>query len=75
MGIITLRNPSPAAATYALDVGRAFELPAGAPQEYRLKSPWKDQAARPERVAHAGRPESLRLAPFEVLMFEATPIH
>ena len=74
MGIVTLRNPSSAAATFSLDLGRVFELPAGAPQQYRLKSPWKDPSARPERIVRAGRPESLRLAPFEFLMFEATPI-
>jgi hypothetical protein len=74
MGIVTLSNPSSAAATFLLDVGRVFELPAGASQQYRLKSPWKDQASRPERMVQAGRPESLRLAPFEVLMFEATPV-
>jgi len=74
MGIITLRNPSAVEATFSLDLGRVFELPAGAPQQYRLRSPWKDQASRPERTAQAGRPESLRLAPFETLMFEATPV-
>jgi len=72
LGIVTLRNPGTAPATYALDVGRAFELPPGAPQQYRLQSPWKSRPAV-ERTVRAGQPETFQLAPFEVLMFEAAP--
>lgn len=46
-GVLSLRNPSDQPATIALDIARAFELPAGAAQTYSLRSPWKQEAAAP----------------------------
>lgn len=72
-GIITLRNPSDKKQTYALDVARAFELPARAPRKYQARSPWlKDRDRKPVSFI-AGAPKILTLAPFEVLNLEALP--
>jgi hypothetical protein len=72
MGILTLRNPGTKPGSLAVDVAGAFELPPGAPNQYRLTSPWKDRP-QPERLVRAGQPETFQLAPFEVLMLEARP--
>ena len=72
-GIITLRNPSDKKQTYALDVARAFELPARAPRKYQARSPWLKDRDRKAVSFIAGAPKTLTLAPFEVLNLEALP--
>ena len=72
-GILSLRNPSDQTATIAIDVGKAFELPAGATQAYSLKSPWKDAAAAAPIRLTAGASHTFALKPFQVLVLEATP--
>ena len=72
-GILALRNPAPAPARIAIDVGKAFELPDGAAREYVLRSPWKRDADRPAVVLSAGKEFTFDLQPFEVLVFDATP--
>lgn len=69
--IISLRNPDERRAEFSLDIGKAFELPAGAPVKYRLKSPWSDEADRPAVDVEAGQPRSIVLEPFQVLVFDA----
>ena len=69
-GEITLRNPASVTNRFDLDIGSAFELPAGAPDAYVLKSPYADQ--RIQRFsAVAGQMRSITLLPFEVLVFDA----
>jgi hypothetical protein len=72
-GVLTLRNPSNEPAQLAIDVQTAFELPPGAPQRYRLHSPWKHGASGSQLVLQAGQEHELQLSPFEVLVLEATP--
>ena len=72
-GIVALRNPSSKPASFALDLATALELPAGAPRQYSLKSPWKEDAARPAIAVSAGQGHRFELKPFEVLVLEATP--
>jgi hypothetical protein len=73
-GIITLRNPSDHAQSYSLDIGRAFELPAGATRKFSAHSPWKNDAkAKPVTLA-AGELHTFQLQPFEVLNLEAIPM-
>jgi len=72
-GIVTLRNPSDHEQEFALDVSRAFELPAGAAQRYAAHSPW---AAGQEAAAYdlrAGHVQRILLKPFEVLTLDAEP--
>jgi len=69
---LVLRNPKDVPESIAVDVADAFELPAGAPRNYRARSPWQaDQGAAPIALA-AGTPHVFRLAPFEVLTLDAS---
>ena len=72
-GIVMLRNPDDKPHAFALDVGRAFELPTGAGRKFTLHSPWAEDAARPPVTTKSGRNLSLTLAPFEILILEAEP--
>ena len=72
-GILTLRNPDDQAHSMSLDIATVFELPEGAPQNYRLKSPWRDDAQSGAIEVTAGRRHDFQLKPFEVLVFDATP--
>jgi hypothetical protein len=71
-GIITLRNPAAQAQTFDLDIGKVFELPAGAPQQGTAHSPWQKDAGTPSIPFQAGSPLTLDLEPFEVLTLEVT---
>ncbi len=71
-GIVTLRNPSDKAQTYALDIAKAWQLPRGAAQEYKAKSLW-DSTHQP-LILRAGTPAVIHLAPFEVRTFQAQPM-
>jgi hypothetical protein len=70
-GIIMLRNPEGEPQEFTLDVGAAFELPAGTPGRFTLRRPWAEDAQKPQFTAMAGRPLRLTLKPFEVLILEA----
>jgi len=72
-GIVTLRNPNSVAQEFTLDIGRAFELPAGAARRYSAHSPWKEDASQPSVQLEAGQPHKFHLAPFQVLTLEAIP--
>jgi hypothetical protein len=72
-GIVTLRNPDKTPHRYELDLQSAFELPAGAIDQYAARSPWKDAANAPAIDLRAGRPQVIHLQPFEVLTLEAVP--
>ena len=66
--VVTLRNPSDKSQGIALDATKTFELPADAPQKYRLKAAYADQRVK-ELSLEAGKPEKITLEPFEVLVF------
>lgn len=72
--IITLRNPSDKPQSFALDIGRALELPAGAARTFTGHSPWTADAAQPPQTFTAGQPVMLTLKPFEVVTLELTPL-
>jgi hypothetical protein len=71
--IVTMRNPSDKPQDFNLDVGQAFELPAGAARLFRAHSPWRDEAGTPAVEFEAGAPHTFHLQPFQVLTLEATP--
>ena len=87
-GILSLRNPHNKPGKITLDIGKVFELPApvlpaqetqvqvprGAAQKYSLKSPWKKDANKAPIVLSAGKEHTFELKPFEVLVFDATPL-
>ncbi len=73
-GILSLRNPHDKPASIAIDIAKAFELPKGAPISYFLKSPWKNDIGRSSIKLIAGKKHTFNLKPFEVLVFDATPL-
>jgi hypothetical protein len=72
--ILVLRNPSDKPRSISLDVAKAFELPAGAPQEYQLHSPWKEDHTQASVRVAAGQRHTFSLKPFEVLVLEGAPL-
>jgi hypothetical protein len=72
-GILMLRNPSDKPRTFALDIGKALELPAGAAGRYRLSSPWKEDQGKAAVEVEVGHARTLEFAPFQVYVFEALP--
>ena len=70
-GVLSLRNPSNKPQSIAIDVARAFELPANARGTYRVRDAW----TRAEKgTLVAGREHVFSLAPFEVVTLEAEPV-
>ena len=67
---LVLRNPSNKPASIDIDVQKVLELPAGAPVRYAGHSPWAADRQAATVVFAAGRMESIRLRPFEVLTFD-----
>jgi hypothetical protein len=73
-GILSLRNPDEQPRSITIDIGKTFELPDGAPQKYRLTSPWGDSSSPAAVELTAGRPHEFKLQPFEVLVLDAIPL-
>jgi hypothetical protein len=71
-GTLMLRNPSDQPQTIALDAATVFELPAGAPKRFLLRSPYPDQPIQKFQL-EAGQSWNVRLEPYEVLVFDANP--
>ncbi len=73
-GILVLRNPSQTKAIFDVDLGKAFELPSGAPQQYRMVNP-KEPKTKPSTLTlRVGQSHTFELEPFEALILEAMPI-
>jgi hypothetical protein len=72
-GIVVLRNPFDHAQVFQLDVAKAFELPPGAAQTYRAKSPWAADRKTTAIELRAGQERGIELKPFEVLTLDAAP--
>jgi hypothetical protein len=70
-GIVTLRNPSDKPQTFALDIAKALELPADAPQKYAAMVQWRSEEA-PKQMS-AGEFVKVELQPFEVWRVELKP--
>lgn len=68
-GIVALRNPADRPARYTLDLGEALELPAATPRRFRVATAY---GRTPPRTLVAGKPVTLTLAPFEVLVWDLT---
>jgi hypothetical protein len=70
-GIVVLRNPSDKAQEFLLDVGSAFELPAGAARSFDAKSPWVEDNLEMAIHLRAGEAHRFALKPFEVVTLDA----
>jgi hypothetical protein len=73
-GILSLRNPNDKPGKITLDISKVFELPRGAAKKYSLSSPWKKDADKAAITLSAGKEHTFELEPFEVLVFDATPL-
>jgi hypothetical protein len=71
-GTLMLRNPDDQPKTISLDASVVFDLPADAPKDYALISPYKDQRIQSLEL-QAGEKKTVTLDPFEVLVFDANP--
>lgn len=71
-GIVTLRNPASVEQEFSFDAASVFELPVGAPVKYTLTSPKGDTL--PAETIEAGKPVSIKLAPYQVIVLEAAPV-
>jgi hypothetical protein len=72
-GILSLRNPSDRPQSIAIDVARAFELPARAPESFSARSPWREDSGRPSIALSAGKEHVFELPPFAVLTLNVDP--
>ena len=70
-GILVLRNPDEKPASFSGDVGKWFELPAGAASRFDLRSPWQQDRNAPAVTLAAGQAHTFDLKPFEVLVLES----
>jgi hypothetical protein len=70
--ILVLRNPTDQPANFTADSASLFELPAVAPGKIVMRSPWKKDRKEPAVTLEGGRPATLALKPFEVLVLEET---
>jgi hypothetical protein len=84
LGIVWLRNPSTKPQNFALDAGKALELPIGDRElKFAVSVPWRGretstqqgQNAKPAPVAEltAGQTQPISLAPWETLVLELRP--
>jgi hypothetical protein len=69
-GILSLRNPSAQPLDYTVNPQQVLELQPFENQSFHLKSPWQEDAGKPVRLIRSDRPETLTLAPFELLVVE-----
>jgi hypothetical protein len=72
-GFVTLRNPSDKEQSYAFDVDKTFELPAGAPRKFCAHDAWKKGSDAATYDLRAGEQHTMKLQPFEVVTLEAIP--
>lgn len=73
-GILVLRNPSNKAQTIHIKLKDVFELPPAAARRFLARSPWKDDAGKAPITLDAENAHEFRLAPFEVLTLNVTPL-
>ena len=69
-GILSLRNPGSQPLEYTVDLQQALELQPFENGTFRLKSPWKEDADKPAWLMRSDRPETITLAPFELMVVE-----
>lgn len=68
--VLALRNPDDQPREITVEAGAAFELPPNAPKTWALQSPYPDQRVKSLDL-QTGTPVTVRLEPFEVLVFDS----
>jgi hypothetical protein len=71
--ILTLRNPDANPQMVVIDLARQLELPPGAARRFSARSPWASDANNEAMTLDADHPQTLTLAPFQVLTLELIP--
>lgn len=71
-GTLMVRNPSETSKEISLEAGEVFDLPAGVPGVFDLRSPYADQRLKTLTLSR-GEAVKVTLQPFEVLVFDAIP--
>ena len=71
--VLTLRNPDDRPREIALDAAVAFELPKGAPRKYALAAAYEDMRIK-TLALESSKNVTVKLEPFEVLVFDASPM-
>ena len=69
-GILSLRNPSGQPIDFSVNLQQLLELQPVENGTFRLKSPWKEDADKPVREMRSDHPETITLAPFELMVVE-----
>jgi hypothetical protein len=72
-GVICMRNPDDKVRSITVDISKAFELPVGARKNYKLVASYPDERVK-EITVRAGKPVTMTLNPFEVLVLDALPL-
>jgi hypothetical protein len=72
-GTLSLRNPSPRARTFILDIQHVFELPGSAVTAYILRDARHPQDKK-EQTVSAGKPVTITLEPYELRVWDALPV-
>jgi hypothetical protein len=69
--ILAFRNLSDQPGDFKADVAQLFELPEGAPKDFRLRRPWKESRDFPVLELRASQPHKSSLQPFEMIVLES----
>jgi hypothetical protein len=69
-GVLSLRNPGSQPMDFSVNLQQLLELQPAENGTFRLKSPWKEDAGKPVRSLRSDRPETITLAPFELMVVE-----
>jgi hypothetical protein len=72
--IVTLRNPDSRAQRFMLDLPRHLELPDAVDKRFDMRSIKHGRSGDIHRVLDARSPQSVQLAPFDVLTLELAPL-
>jgi hypothetical protein len=72
--VFTLRNPSPDSQTINIDVQKIFELPENLSSYFKLSSAINKKDASAEMKVQKGKSFVVKMAPFEVKVFDAIPV-
>ncbi|WP_174575055.1 enterotoxin [Rhodanobacter sp. C01] len=71
--ILTLRNPDDKPQLAVLDLQRELQLPPGVAHRFSVRDVWGSGSAGVPKQLDADHPDTVTLAPFEVLTLELTP--
>lgn len=72
--LVTFRNPDDRPQLAVIDLQRQLQLPPGVARRFSVQDVWKTGGADVPKTLDADHAGTIRLAPFEVLTLELTPV-